>query len=118
MSETTDKKLQLLEESNPVSSDLGVTRKLRNLHLTDKIATLVEDVYEDSKEAKPDEKVKILGVILKVRQVLSRDPAYLMELVKGMSERELSLVSSYLEQHGIKKGFIENKLDAKTVFKG
>ena len=118
MSNTTDKKLQILEDSNPVSSDLGITRKLRNLGLTNKIAGMVEDIFIESQEAKLDDKIKALGVVLKVRQVLSKDPAYLMELVKNMNEKELSLVSSYLEQNNIKKGFIENKLDAKTVFKG
>ena len=116
--DSTDKKLQILEDSNPVSSDLGITRRLKNLGLTNKIASLVESITDEAEGAELEDKIKALGVILKVRQILSKDPAYLMELVRNLSEKELSLVSSYLEQNNIKKGFVENKLDAKTVFKG
>jgi len=99
-----------LEHSSPEQKSLGIPRRIQDLDLINKITDLTQSIFSESGEGDLNQKIKALEAILKVRGVLSRDPAYLIELISKMSEQEKTLLSSYLETHKLKKGFVKKEL--------
>ena len=115
--------LKILEESNPVSSDIGVMNELKEIKLMEKITNIVNELYEKVIDEEDDElsfrdKLSFIGTLIKLRGSLSQDIGFLADKIEGMSENKIMLLLSFLEQHELKRGFKKSKLDMRRIFKG